>query len=111
MLQKKLLDFLIRQTAKEVLIDESIVDTIVRDQWAQLFHNTYDLKEMEIAGIGSIYPTQKKIVQRIDYYERIIEKMEKQYTPGSGEIIRESKERLIKMRRKKDELDQKSMGE
>lgn len=113
MSQKKLLDFIIRQTAKEVLVDEEIVDTIVRHQWAQLYQHSYDLMEMEIAGIGSIYPTAKKVLQRIAYYEKQLSRQfilqQEKDCPEVRETIREYSDRLMKMRKKKDELDRKSM--
>lgn len=113
MSQKKLLDFIIRQTAKDVMVDEQVVDTIVRHQWSQLYQHSYELKEMEIAGIGSIYPTAKKVCQRIVHYENQLQRqyaLQKQKdTPEVREAIQDYNERLMNMRRKKDELDQKGM--
>lgn len=59
------LDFFIRQTAKQVMIPEPVVDKIIRDQWKYANRASSQLLEIEIKDMGIFYPSPKKIASAI----------------------------------------------
>jgi hypothetical protein len=59
------LEFFIRQTAKQLMVPEPIVDRIIRDQWKYANKASLQLKEIEFKDIGTIYPSPKKVAQRL----------------------------------------------
>lgn len=59
------LEFFIRQTAKQLMIPEPIVDRIIRDQWKYANKASSQLKEIEFKDIGTIYPSPKKVAMRL----------------------------------------------
>lgn len=59
------LDFFIRQTAKQTMISESIVDRIIRDQWKYANKASHNLEEIEVKELGTFYPSPKKVANQI----------------------------------------------
>lgn len=57
---QQLIDFFIRQTAKKILIPESTVELIIRDQWKNANLAARSLTEIEITGLGTYYTSSKK---------------------------------------------------
>lgn len=67
------IDFFIRQTAKQVMVDESIVDLIIRDQWKHANIAARDLKEIEIKDIGTFYPSWRKMATKVRAYKKMLD--------------------------------------
>lgn len=80
----KLHDFLVRKTAVQVMIDETIVEKVISHEKKEV-NNAFKIhKEVEISGFGKFTISQVKLRKKIVKVERILENLEKKLNIDSG---------------------------
>lgn len=66
--KKSLIDLFIRKTSVLTSVNESLVDMVVKDQWAnanEVTRPTSDIKEIDFPNIGKMYISSSKVRKKI----------------------------------------------
>lgn len=89
MLQKadnqKVKDFIIRVTAQELEVDESIVETIISDAYKTANHACRTHNEVELAGFGVMLVSKAKVRRKLSHYSTALANKQKQLETEADE--------------------------
>lgn len=113
---QQMLAFFIRQTAKKVIVNEQIVDTIIRDQWKYANKASRNLIEVEIPEIGTFFPRINKLYNRLNRLTAKIIAVSRKiedpnHPPALDATLAHAKEDYDNLKKKYDELVTKYMEE
>lgn len=70
--KKALIDLYIRKTAVQTMVDEKIVDLIIKDQWKYANKALAVSNQVEITGLGMFKVTQNKVIKQIEQHNTYI---------------------------------------
>lgn len=63
-------DWLIRKTAEQLGISESLAETVIGDSYRNANKAARTVSEIEISGFGTFMVSQSKIRRKIEYFEK-----------------------------------------